>query len=677
MTQGSPTALVPKSPENRRNDIQGLRAIAVGTVVAFHAGLPVPGGFLGVDVFFVISGFVITAMLGREWAKSQTIRFTTFYARRFRRLTPALALLVIGVVVLSALIASPMGDQQITAKTGIGALLLSANIVIAQTTGGYFDAPAATNPLLNTWSLSVEEQFYLIFPLMLFLGWKLARHKKTKHAPYFLVGFVGGLSFTIAMLEATGRTIPFLPSWLSGFYGPTSRAWEFAAGAILALLAFKIEPLIKRNVGIFLGALGVIGLVSSLYLVNDATVWPGPLTILPVVSTMCLLVAGYAESNPVSKFLGRSPFVHVGNISYSLYLWHWPFIVFALILWPTTPGIAVIAAVASLLPSLISYRWLEQPIRNLRDVGKKKMTIIVALTMVPPIVLALGLKSAADHGFWNQRIQQFVSSVEPWHAGNVAGCNESIAPSDRKPTKCVWNANGTGTPVYLVGDSHADHLSEAVIGATTQLDEPLTIATANTCPFYDTNFYSTAAPRSPCRQFVQETLRWLKQQPPGIVIVSASSVYWNSKVFSAGPSKDAMTNELQAKRVNLQAGLASTVKQLEAAGHRVVLVQDVPYFANPYAADPHQFSALQIASGSDLGSQMPRVVADKNQQAARSAISQVALETRASVLDLREFFCPENLCRTQFGDTYLYRDDGHISVGAAQQLTPYFLKELR
>jgi peptidoglycan/LPS O-acetylase OafA/YrhL len=672
MTQGSLTKPVPISQENRRNDIQGLRAIAVGTVVAFHAGLPMPGGFLGVDVFFVISGFVITAMLGREWAKSQTIRFSTFYARRFRRLTPALALLVVGVVVLSALIASPMGDQQNAAKTGIGALLLGANIVIAQTTGGYFDAPAAANPLLNTWSLSVEEQFYLIFPLVLFLGWKLAKHKKTKHAPLFLVGIVGGLSFAIAMVEATGRTIPFLPSWLSGFYGPTSRAWEFAAGAILALFAHKIEPLIKRNIGLILGIVGIAGLVSSLYLVTDATIWPGPLTILPVVSTMCLLVAGYSETNAVSTFLGRSPFLHVGNISYSLYLWHWPFIVFALILWPTTPGIAVLAAIASLIPSLISYHWLEQPIRNLRNVSKKTMTMIVAVTIVPPIVLALGLWSAADHGFWNQRVQQFVASVQPMHAGNAAGCNKSIAPSERKATKCVWNANGTGTPVYLVGDSHADHFSEAVIAATTHLDQPLTIATANACPFYDVHFYSTAAPNSPCRQFVQKTLQWLKQQPPGIVILSTSSVYWNSKVFSAGPTADAMTNDLETKRANLQAGLTSTVKQLEAMGNRVVLVQDVPYFASPYASDPHQFSTLEIASGQDLATQMPREFADKNQQAARSAITEVAQVTGASVLDVREFFCPENLCRTQLGETYLYRDDGHISIAGAKKLGPLF-----
>lgn len=665
------------STENRRNDIQGLRAIAVGTVVAFHAGLPVPGGFIGVDIFFVISGFVITAMLGREWAKTQSLRFSTFYARRFRRLTPALALLVVGVVVLSAFIASPMGDQQIAAQTGIGALLLSANIVIAKTTGGYFDAPAAANPLLNTWSLSVEEQFYLIFPLVLFLGWKLARKPATRFMPFIFVGVIGALSFAIAMVEAAGHTIPLLPSWLSGFYGPTSRAWEFAAGAILALLAFKIEPAITKGLGLVLGAVGILGLVASLYLVNDQTIWPGPITILPVVSTMCLLVAGYAEANAVSHFLGRAPFVHIGNISYSFYLWHWPFIVFALILWPTVPGIAIIAAAASLIPSLISYQWLEQPIRNLRNVSKRKMTGIIAATMIPPIVLTLGLWSAADNGFWNTRVQQFVATVQPMHAGNVAGCNKSIAPSDRKATKCVWNANGTGAHVYLIGDSHADHLSEAVIAATQELNDPLTIATANACPFYDVYLYSTAAPKSPCRKFVQKTLTWLKQQPPGTVILSSSSVYWNSKVFSAGVTPDSLTSDLAAKRANLQAGLLSTVEQLQASGHRVVLVQDVPYFVSPYASDPRQFSVPQISSGENLGSQMPQAIADSNQRAARDATNAVGVATGATVLDLREYFCPEGICMTQIGDTYLYRDDGHISVGAAQGLSPLFTRVLQ
>lgn len=672
MSLSGPASTSSPVNENRRDDIQGLRAIAVGTVVAFHAGLPIPGGFLGVDIFFVISGFVITAMLGREWAKNHTLRFSTFYARRFRRLTPALALLVVGVVVLSTFIASPLGDQQIAAKTGIGALLLSANVVIAKTTGGYFDAPAAANPLLNTWSLSVEEQFYLIFPLVLFLGWKLSTKRSTRHLPFVFVGIVGVLSFTIAMLESAGYNIPLIPSWLSGFYGPTSRAWEFAAGAILALIAFKRELVITKSIGLILGVLGIAGIAASLYLVNDQTIWPGPLTMLPVVSTMCLLVAGYAPTNAVSYFLGRSPFVHVGNISYSLYLWHWPFIVFALMLWPTAPGIAVIAAVASLAPSLISYRLLEQPIRNLRDVSKKKMSAIIAVTMIPPIVLALGLWSAADHGFWNTRVQQFIATVQPMHAGNAEGCNKSIPPSDRKASKCVWNANGTGPPVYLIGDSHADHLSEAVIAATHELNDPLIIATANACPFFDVYLHSTAAPKSPCRTFVQKTLTWLKQQPPGTVILSSSSVYWNSKIFSAGSTSDSVTNDLENKRTYLQAGLLSTVKQLQASGHRVVLVQDVPYFASPYASDPHQFSVPQIASGENLGSQMPLAYADENQRAARYAKNAVGEATGATVVDLREYFCPQEMCTTQLGQTYLYRDDGHISVGGAKGLRSIF-----
>ncbi len=155
---------------SRRPDIQGLRAVAVLMVVAFHAGLPLRGGFVGVDVFFVISGFVITGMLLRERRATGRIRFGQFYLRRFRRLTPALALMVTVTMIISAAILSPLGTQQVAAKTGIGAMLLAANVVIARMTGRYFDADAATNPLLHTWTLSVEEQFYLAFPALIALG---------------------------------------------------------------------------------------------------------------------------------------------------------------------------------------------------------------------------------------------------------------------------------------------------------------------------------------------------------------------------------------------------------------------------------------------------------------------------------------------------------------------------
>ena len=159
----------------RRRDIQGLRAIAVLVVVAFHAGLPMPGGFVGVDVFFVISGYVIATMLQREWQATGRVDFVRFYVRRFKRLTPALALTVLVTMLVSAFVLSPLGSQQAAGQTALGALFLSANAVIATITGGYFDAPAEGNPLLNMWSLSVEEQFYLIFPLLLAVAWRRRR----------------------------------------------------------------------------------------------------------------------------------------------------------------------------------------------------------------------------------------------------------------------------------------------------------------------------------------------------------------------------------------------------------------------------------------------------------------------------------------------------------------------
>ena len=172
-----PATVTPASaarPSAHRPDIQGLRAIAVIVVIAFHAGLPLPGGFVGVDVFFAISGFVITAMLAREWARTGTINLRQFYLRRFRRLTPALVVMLGVVMVASSLLLDPFGVQQVAAQTALGAVGLCANVVIAVISGDYFAIDAGANPLLHTWSLSVEEQFYLIFPALLVLGWWLA-----------------------------------------------------------------------------------------------------------------------------------------------------------------------------------------------------------------------------------------------------------------------------------------------------------------------------------------------------------------------------------------------------------------------------------------------------------------------------------------------------------------------
>lgn len=225
-----------KAPSHFRPDIQGLRAVAVLMVVAFHSGLPVSGGFVDVDVFFVISGFVMTAMLQREFQHSGRIRFRHFYYRRFKRLTPALAVMVSSVVWVPFVLLSPVGGQSEVGRTALGAMFLSANFVIARYSGGYFGPDAERNPLLNIWSLSVAKQFYLFFPARIAVGWMLARRQGLlRYSPVIIVSSVSIVSFTIAMIGFVGLTFQGSDLVL-GFYSPDTRAWEFAVGALLALL---------------------------------------------------------------------------------------------------------------------------------------------------------------------------------------------------------------------------------------------------------------------------------------------------------------------------------------------------------------------------------------------------------------------------------------------------------
>ncbi|MEI7439732.1 MAG: acyltransferase, partial [Thermoleophilia bacterium] len=306
--------IAPDTPSlNRRDDIQGLRAVAVLMVVAFHAGLPIPGGFIGVDVFFVISGFVITAMLYRESLQIGRIRFGRFYFRRFKRLTPALALMVSVVVVVSALVLSPIGAQAPVAQTAIGAMFLVANYVIARYSGGYFDTGAEKNPLLHTWSLSVEEQFYLIFPALIALGWHLARRRGLlRFTPVLVVGGVAVASFSLALAGSMGLT--FTGSrFVLGFYSPFTRAWEFAAGALLAL-DFNRGLRARRTMTV-LGLIGAALLAASLWLITGTTPFPGVWTLLPVCGTLLLLIAGTSPEAPTTRLLSTLPAVRIGDWS--------------------------------------------------------------------------------------------------------------------------------------------------------------------------------------------------------------------------------------------------------------------------------------------------------------------------------------------------------------------------
>ncbi len=668
----------PATSGGRRLDIQGLRAVAVLMVVAFHAGLPVPGGFVGVDVFFVISGFVITAMLHREHLATGGLRFGQFYLRRFKRLTPALALMVVVTVLISAFVLTPLGTQQVAAKTGLGAMLLCANWVIAQTTGGYFDAPAGTNPLLNTWSLSVEEQFYLAFPAVLALSWWIAgrtRGRLARAVPVVIVGLVAVASF--ALLRGTSGLPP--DSWLLGFYSPLNRAWEFAVGALLAL-ATSGRRVRSLALATSLGTAGAALLAASLWLIDSSTQYPGGATLLPVGGTLLLLAAGRQESNRVTRVLSSPPLVATGDWSYSIYLWHWPFIVFAGLLWPGRSWVLVLAAAASFGPALASYRWVEQPIRGLSRLSGPRLARVLALTLAPPLALSAALLVAAQAGWWSPEVRHYQAAVEPLHLGHGV-CDTRTPQSRRRPGACTWDASAPGKPIYLVGDSNADHFSEGVVRAGTSLDRPVVISTTNACPFVDLYFQDnrpgwSSAQKEACRAYVRGTVDYLRHAPKGLVVIANSDEYWSSSDYSVGTDAATVTTDPVAKMTTLRAGLLSTVRELQRAGQRVMLVQTTPQWRGEHDWSPLTCTnvALLNQGCNDLLSVQD---AAASQGPVRDVVAATAASTGASVWDSWRVLCPAGSCSTEAGDLIRYRDALHISVPQSEALAPAFVRAIR
>lgn len=654
----------------RRPDIQGLRAIAVLLVVAYHAGLPVPGGFIGVDVFFVISGFVITGMLQREWVRHGRIDFRNFYLRRFRRLTPALAVMVSFTTLAAAFILSPLGPQQTAAQTAVGALLLSANFVIANTTGGYFDAPAETNPLLHTWSLSVEEQFYLLFPALIAFGWAMARRRRGLAAlPQLLVMCLAALSFSLVVADGT---VSGLPEFMFGFYSPFSRVWEFAVGCTLALWGVRDRrPRLRGGASIF----GLLLLGVAAWTIDASTPFPSTWTLLPVVGTALLLVGGGDTTHRISRLLSAPAMVRVGDWSYSIYLWHWPLIVFAGLLWPSATGVSIAAAVVSIVPALASYRWVEEPIRNLRRTSAAVLARLIIGTIGLPLLLA-GSTHALASIVWKPAIPSKSIDAMRLHAGYVQGCHFEPQDGNRDPKPCRWNGGTRGKPVYLLGDSNAAHYVEGLIDSTKQLGRPLIAATSSGCPLlqFEIRGPGRGTYARACEARVVRVLRWMQQQPAGTVIISDSDEWWLSPddrvVLDDGTVLASRASKVRA----MGTALTRTVRLLQSAGHEVRLIQTIPHFDPITEWNPARCTlaaALRGCAHEFALAERLRETAD-----VRSEIERVGTRTGAIVHDFSAEICPDGKCRSWDGTMPIYRDPKHITVAMSHALAGVFTRIL-
>lgn len=465
-----------------RTDIQVMRAIAVLAVIGYHADFPVPGGFLGVDVFFAISGYVVASMLLQSF-ESRTPGggylklILRFFKRRIARLAPALALVSVATLIVLYGFVGPIANVEVSAITAIAAAFGLANLTAAVNSGDYFNTP--DNALLHLWSLGVEEQFYFFLPIVLVFLWSF--RPSSNPSPYrrleIFTWFVTFLSFCLAIIPEREIFSSESLRAVFGFYSPLVRVWEFGFGVGVFLLARRVS--LDGAAGKFLGYFGFLFMVSSFFLVSSEQPTPGLTTLIPVAGTAMVLMGG-------AGWLSWKPFVKLGNLSYSLYLWHWPVIFTSSVLAPDNVLVRIFAIVSSLLLSVITYRFVEVPFRQLGKSGS--WTIIPNLMGVAliPVVLAFAFFSYGD-SYWRGLQQLGFPASHEGELGNEAHfeltanafhpCgNEQyskLAPVRFDLTICFQSEPAGEPTVAIIGDSHAEHL---LAGFAQELPDHVTVA---------------------------------------------------------------------------------------------------------------------------------------------------------------------------------------------------------
>lgn len=659
----------------RRLDIQGLRALAVLVVVAQHAGAPLPGGFVGVDIFFVVSGFVITSTLLREHSSTSQIKLWHFYRRRFWRLFPALSFVVSFTLICGLVTLSIFGTVEVTVKTAVGAVLLSSNLVIAKTTGGYFDDPASFNPLLQTWSLSVEEQFYLIFPLVTLLGLSLDRGKRSSRSLSLLITLIIVVSvasvFSLNRWNFPGQELLF------GFYSPLTRAWEFGVGALIACTFNNFRHLSRtcREAFSFIG-LAMIG--SSLVVISETKQFPGTWTLLPVVGSALLLITGGYEKTLVSRLLSLSLMAKIGDRSYAIYLWHWPFIVSSHNLFPESQLAPFFAAGASVVAAAVSFAVVEQPLRVRSSVSGQSQIALAVLLVAIPVCSAISIWGANQLNWGSSQLGEFRKQVSTPHIMSSRNCVPSVVI--KEPSRCIFFGDDRGTPIYLVGDSTADALSEAIYAVGEALQRPVGMVNLPGCPFKDVFIEAPDAPfvrnTEGCRSGYEKSLEWLLQRPRGVVIISDLNNLYRETLTKIGLTQESLGAAPDSRAEILDAGLISTIQTLKSEGFEVVLALAPPDFRVGKGIDPITCSLPRYFGGACVGS-VSRVATDHFQKVERGKLAHIALESGASLYDPRDALCTAIRCDALSIDGVpLYRDSFHLSPAGSMILVPSLLQLL-
>jgi peptidoglycan/LPS O-acetylase OafA/YrhL len=699
-----------------RPDIEGLRAVAILAVVAYHAGVSaIPGGYVGVDVFFVISGFLITEHLGRELATSGRISFGAFYARRARRLLPS-ALLVIGVTVAVSCAVLPPLQAMVVAKDGLANAFYVGNYRYALQATNYLSVSGPVSPLLNYWSLGVEEQFYLVWPALLFVAslvWWRRPGRTGATSPRKAQPLVSAIVVAMGLLAVGSLAFSI---WLTranepwAFFSLPTRAWELAIGGLLALGARRLSQLPSRWMAA-LSWLGIGAVAVSALAFTSSTPFPGTAALVPVVGAAAVVGGGCARSRAGAVWLlGRWPMQLIGRVSYTWYLWHWP----ALVLAPSVVGhrlgvwdnvtVCALAFVLAAVTTVVLERplqrapWLVRPRRSLLfTVGLSAAvaaTILLSTAQLPSLTgtgHARTAKLSAQKRVSGAGVTQTTVNPAVANAQNltdqvqadvaqsvgtldvpanltpslanaaadeavpfVDGCFDGFTENSVNPCNYGDVTAPPDKTVVLFGDSHALMWFPAFDNLANQYGWHLIPQAKATCPPINITVYSPSLGGwyTGCNQWRAAVVARIQALHPALVVLGFSREY--------GIPDDRVVVDGAA----WMQGLSSMMTTLRATGAQVVLMGDVPYPQTGLVPD-----CLSAHLTDAVACTMPKQYPYYNP----SGVGQeeaVAAAAGAGYINTQPWFCFDLTCTVIVDDLLVYRDDNHITATYASWLTP-------
>lgn len=623
----------------RRADIQILRGVAVVLVILFHVDGVVRGGFIGVDMFFVISGFVITAGFLREKDSTSSIRLGDFYIRRVMRLLPALTTTLV-VVLLATPILAPAGAQDETRSTAIGATLFASNFVLAGFDSSYFDSSSDLNPLLHTWSLSLEEQFYLAFPVAL-----------------VVLLYVRTRTITVAALASLAVLSLFWSQRLldqgqasAAFYHPFGRIWEFLAGCVLALIGTRrLAVAWKRTIALV--ASGV--LLACALMLSETSPFPG-LRALPIVlATAALIVVGGGFQPRAAPWRALG---WIGDRSYSWYLWHWPCIVFFTAVLPQSRTSAWLGAILSLPIAAWTYRTVEQRFRTAHQSTVPHALSVVGSSIV--LVLATAALTSivspilADASGYSDAVRS--------PADERLGCAHARTTAAHEP-KCVI---GTGeVTVFLIGDSTAGMYTDALADSADELGITLHLLTYYGCPIADLSVVRDGHTERPCQVHNQMIDDLTAADRPDLVILANATDIYPVRANITLRRGETHATDRAAKIALMERGMASFISRNERRDIDVLLIETIPKFEPFFLADCSHFTLLtrpgRCSPPTDQWEEqwLPAVAAERR----------AASTSGAATVDLTSALCPDDSCELHDAAGWWWKNGGHLSLVGSER----------